>query len=169
MVANLTIGKKGYENVQEEAYAIAPIGQDIKLKSLECIDRDTDAFYAMMDAMRLPKKTEEEIAIRNAMMEQSTQAAINAPLATLRLSLDALKLSARIARIGNANALSDAGVAALTALCAAKAANYNILINIAGINDEYFKNNTLTEARELVTACEAIAMEVEESVTKSLV
>lgn len=169
MVANLTIGKKGYENVQEEAYAIAPIGQDIKLKSLECIDRDTDAFYAMMDAMRLPKKTDEEIAIRNAMMEQSTQAAINAPLATLRLSLDALKLSARIARIGNANALSDAGVAALTALCAAKAANYNILINIAGINDEYFKNNTLTEARELVTACEAIAMEVEESVTKSLV
>lgn len=169
MVANLTIGKKGYENVQEEAYAIAPIGQDIKLKSLECIDRDTDAFYAMMDAMRLPKKTDEEIAIRNAMMEQSTQAAINAPLATLRLSLDALKLSARIARIGNANALSDAGVAALTALCAAKAANYNILINIAGINDEYFKNNTLTEARELVTACEAIAMEVEAAVTKSLV
>ena len=169
MVANLTIGKKGYENVQEEAYAIAPIGQDIKLKSLECIDRDTDAFYAMMDAMRLPKKTEEEIAIRNAMMEQSTQAAINAPLATLKLSLDALKLSARIAKIGNANALSDAGVAALTALCAAKAANYNILINIAGISDEHFKSNTLTEAKDLIAACEAIAAEVEAAVTKSLV
>lgn len=169
MVANLTIGKKGYENVQEEAYAIAPIGQDIKLKSLECIDRDTDAFYAMMDAMRLPKKTDEEIAIRNAMMEQSTQAAINAPLATLRLSLDALKLSARIARIGNANALSDAGVAALTALCAAKAANYNILINIAGITDESFKSNVLSEAKQLICACEAVSEEVEQSVTNSLV
>jgi glutamate formiminotransferase/formiminotetrahydrofolate cyclodeaminase len=169
MVANLTIGKKGYENVQEEAYAIAPIGQDIKLKSLECIDRDTDAFYAMMDAMRLPKKTEEEIAIRNAMIEQSTQAAINAPLATLKLSLDALKLSARIAKIGNSNALSDAGVAALTALCAAKAANYNILINIAGITDESFKNKTLSEAKELISSCESLAAEVEASVTNSLV
>jgi len=168
MVANLTIGKKGYETVQEEAYAIAPIGQDIKLQALQCIDLDTDAFYAMMDAMRLPKKTEEEIAIRNSMMEQSTQAAINAPLATLRLSLDALKLSARIAKIGNSNALSDAGVAALTALCAAKAANYNILINIAGITDEGFKSKTLAEAKALVQDCEALAAEVEASVTKSL-
>jgi len=168
MVANLTIGKKGYETVQDEAFAIAPIGQDIKLKALECIDRDTDAFYAMMDAMRLPKKTEEEIALRNAMMEQSTQAAILAPLATLQLSLDALHLAARIAKIGNSNALSDAGVAALTALCAAKAANYNILINISGITDEGFKSNTLKEAKELVSQCEAIAAEVETAVTAKL-
>lgn len=168
MVANLTIGKKGYEKVQDEAYAIAPIGQDIKLKALECIDRDTDAFYAMMDAMRLPKKTDEEIKQRNLMMEQSTQAAINAPLATLKLSLEALQLSARIAKIGNSNALSDAGVAALTALCAAKAANYNILINIAGITDAHFKTTVLAEAKSLVEQCNIIAAEVENAVTASL-
>ncbi len=168
MVANLTIGKKGYETVQNEAFAIAPIGQDIKLKALECIDRDTDAFYAMMDAMRLPKKTEEEIALRNAMMEQSTQAAILAPLATLQLSLDALHLAARIAKIGNSNALSDAGVAALTALCAAKAANYNILINISGITDAAFKDSTLSEAKSLVAQCESIAAEVEAAVSAKL-
>ncbi|PKN73521.1 MAG: glutamate formimidoyltransferase [Candidatus Cloacimonetes bacterium HGW-Cloacimonetes-3] len=168
MVANLTIGKKGYEKVQDEAYAIAPIGQDIKLKALECIDRDTDAFYAMMDAMRLPKKTDEEIKLRNTMMEQSTQAAINAPLATLKLSLEALHLSARIAKIGNTNALSDAGVAALTALCAAKAANYNILINIAGITDEHFKTTVLAEAESLIEQCNSIAAQVEQAVTASL-
>lgn len=168
MVANLTIGKKGYETVLDEAFAIAPIGQEIKLKALECIDRDTDAFYAMMDAMRLPKKTEEEIALRNAQMEQSTQAAILAPLATLQLSLEALHLAARIAKIGNSNALSDAGVAALTALCAAKAANYNILINISGITDAAFKSNTLKEAKDLVAQCESIAAEVEAAVSAKL-
>jgi glutamate formiminotransferase/formiminotetrahydrofolate cyclodeaminase len=168
MVANLTIGKKGYEKVQDEAYTIAPIGQDIKLKALECIDRDTDAFYAMMDAMRLPKKTDEEIKQRNLVMEQSTQAAINAPLATLKLSLEALQLSARIAKIGNTNALSDAGVAALTALCAAKAANYNILINIAGITDVHFKTTVLAEAKSLVEQCSVIADEVEKAVNASL-
>jgi len=168
MVANLTLDKKGYETVQEQALAIAPEGQDLKLKALQCIDRDTDAFYAMMDAMRLPKKTNEEIAIRNAQMEKTTQAAILAPLETLKISHAALELSARIARIGNANALSDAGVAALTALCAAKAANYNILINIAGITDTSFKQHTLTEAAELIKACEIIAAEVEQAVSAKL-
>jgi glutamate formiminotransferase/formiminotetrahydrofolate cyclodeaminase len=168
MVANLTLGKKGYETVQEEALAIAPIGQEIKLKALECIDRDTDAFYAMMDAMRLPKKTEAEISHRNTQMELSTQAAILAPLATLQLSHEALLLAARIAKVGNSNALSDAGVAALTALCAAKAANYNILINIAGINDAAFKQNTLKEAADLMAKCCVLAEGVEKEVTAKL-
>ncbi|GAB1467764.1 hypothetical protein MASR2M64_04480 [Candidatus Cloacimonadota bacterium] len=168
MVANLTIGKKGYESVQEEAFAIAPIGQDIKLQALHCIDRDTNAFYAMMDAMRLPKKTEEEIAHRDAMLEQSTQEAILSPLATLKLSLEALHLSARIAKIGNSNALSDAGVGALTALCAAKSANYNILINITGITDAGFKTTVLAETKDLMQQCCAIAEEVEQAVTAKL-
>ncbi|MDD2230160.1 MAG: glutamate formimidoyltransferase [Candidatus Cloacimonetes bacterium] len=168
MVANLTIGKKGYESVQEEAFAIAPIGQDIKLRALQCIDRDTDAFYALMDAMRLPKKTEEEIALRNTTLEHSTQEAILSPLATLKLSLEALHLSARIAKIGNTNALSDAGVAALTALCAAKSANYNILINLVGITDANFKTTVLAETKELMQQCCIIAEEVEQAVTAKL-
>jgi glutamate formiminotransferase/formiminotetrahydrofolate cyclodeaminase len=86
----------------------------------------------------------------------------------LKLSLEALQLSARIAKIGNTNALSDAGVAALTALCAAKAANYNILINIAGITDVHFKTTVLAEAKSLVEQCSVIADEVEKAVNASL-
>jgi len=168
MVANLTIGKKGYEAVQTEALAIAPVGQDIKLKAMECIDKDTDAFYAMMDAMRLPKKTDAEIEFRNASIEKSTQAAITAPLETLRLSLKAAELASKIAKIGNTNALSDAGVAALTALCAAKAAHYNILINISGITDQGFKDKTLKEAAELIELCTEIADSVEQEVRSRL-
>ncbi len=168
MVANLTIDKKGYEKVQEEALAIAPLGQDIKLKAIECIDKDTDAFYAMMDAMRLPKKTDEEIAIRNAELEKCTQAAINAPLETLQLSVQAAELAARISRVGNANALSDAGVAALNAISAAKAAYYNIRINITGITDEAYKQNTLAEAENLIHKCQEICDGVERDLMSRL-
>lgn len=168
MVANLTIDKKGYENVQSEAFAIAPLGQEIKLKALECIDKDTDAFYAMMDAMRLPKKTDEEIALRNTELEKCTQAAINAPLETLRLSVQAAELADRIARIGNTNALSDAGVAALNALSAAKAAYYNIRINISGITDESYKQKTLAEAAELVKQCQETCDGVEKDLIARL-
>jgi len=168
MVANLTIGKKGYEKVTEEALKLAPQGQDIKQKSLEVIDKDTDAFFAMMEAMRLPKKTEAEIELRNAQIEKWTQEAINAPLTTMHLANSAAELAAKIAKIGNANALSDAGVAALTALCSSQAAYYNILINLPGITDEHFKEKTLATAKELLESCKKIAADVEKEVWAKL-
>ncbi len=168
MVANLTIGKKGYEKVTEEALKLAPQGQDIKQKSLEVIDKDTDAFFAMMEAMRLPKKTEAEIELRNAQIEKWTQEAINAPLTTMHLANSAAELAAKIAKIGNSNALSDAGVAALTALCSSQSAYYNILINLPGITDEHFKEKTLATAKELLESCKKIAADVEKEVWAKL-
>jgi len=64
MVSNLTFSKKGYEEVWEEAKELSEIGQNIKERSLVAIDSDTQAFYDMMDAARLPKKTDEDKKIR---------------------------------------------------------------------------------------------------------
>ena len=168
MVSNLTIDKKGYEDVQKEAREYAAAAQCIKEDSIRCIDVDTDAFYALMDAMRLPRKTDEEKAYRAQQMELSTQAAIIAPLETLKISLRALELAEKVAKIGNLNALSDAGVAALTALAAAKAANFNIMINMADVTDKEFEKNTLAEAKELIAKCEEIAARVEKDVESRL-
>lgn len=168
MVANLTIDKKGYEKVQDAARKYAPMGQEIKESAIHCIDVDSDAFDCMMEAMRLPKKTDEEIAYRDQQIELGTQAAINAPMSVLRISLQALHLAKEVAKIGNINALSDAGVAALTALAAAKSANFNVLINITGITDEDFKNKTLAEAKELIEKCVILNDEVEKDVSSRL-
>jgi len=168
MVSNLTIDKKGYEKVQDKVRELAPIGQDIKLRALECIDKDTDAFYAMMDAMRLPKKTPEEIIVRDAAVEKSTQNAILIPFETLKISLEGLELAQQVAAVGNTNALSDAGVAGLTALAAAKAAYYNIRINLPGITDEAFTKDILARSQELITRCEALASGIETEVTGRL-
>ncbi len=164
MVSNLTLDKKGYEKVQDKALELAPVGQDIKLKALQYIDADTDAFYAMMDAMRLPKKTEEEISLRNAMVEKTTQQAIQVPFQTMQLSQQALELAEKVAEIGNTNALSDAGVAALTALCAAKAAYYNVLINLAGITDDSFRADIKSRAGTIITHCADLAAKIESGV-----
>ena len=164
MVANLTVDKKGYDEVQEIVRELAPRGQEIKLQALQCIDSDTDAFNAMMAATRLPKKTEQEITARNAEVEKTTQQAILVPLRTLELAWEAMQLSDKIADAGNTNALSDAGVAALTALSAAKAADYNILINLSGSSDEAFKADIKTRAGELVNKCQQLAESIETKV-----
>lgn len=168
MVSNLTIDKKGYEKVQAQAFEYAPAGQEIMTKAVQCIDKDTDAFYAMMDAMRLPKKTDEEISYRAQMMEKTTQQAILVPLETLEVSLEALVLAQKVGVIGNVNALSDAGVAGLTALAAAKAAYYNILINLSGSTDEAFKQDVSAKAEKAIMACEKLAAEIESAITARL-
>ncbi len=169
MVSNLTIDKKGYEAVQTDVRSFAPIGQSIKEKAIHCIDKDTDAFYAMMDAMRLPKKTEDEIALRNAKMEQTTQNAIMIPFETLELSLEAVELAAKVGKVGNTNALSDAGVAALTALAAAKAAYYNILINIQSVHTQSFIDDVSQRSAALIKKVESIAQAVEAEITARLI
>jgi len=165
MVANLTIDKKGYEKVQDTVRALAEQGQQIKEQALACIDRDTDAFYAMMNAMRLPKKTESEIALRTAKLEETTQKAILVPFETLELALSAVNLAQDIARVGNLNALSDAGVGALTALTAAKAAYYNIMINLKSATSQAFIDDISARSGALITTIEDIAAAVEQDVT----
>jgi len=128
------------------------------------IDKDTQAFYDMMDAARLPKKTDEDKEIRNNAIQESTKNAILVPLETLEIALEAVELAGKVAKIGNENALSDAGVGAITANAAAKAAYLNVKINMGGIEDEAFKFDILTKADELLEKVNNIALKVEKEV-----
>jgi glutamate formiminotransferase/formiminotetrahydrofolate cyclodeaminase len=168
MVSNLTVDKKGYESAKETVLVLAEKAQNIKERALQAIDKDTDAFYLMMDAMRLPKKTDEEIALRNAKIEETTQKAILAPFETLELSLPAVELAQQVAKVGNTNALSDAGVAALTALTGAKAAYYNILINIKGVTTQAFADDILAKSESIMSRIETLAQAVEQDIKARL-
>lgn len=168
MVANLTFGKTGYEDNWELTAQLAEKGQRIKEHFLTAIDQDTRAFYAMMEALRLPKKTDEEKEIQEATLQQATQKAILVPLETMKLAWQAMELAEKIAAIGNVNALSDAGVAAIMADSAAQGAYLNIKINMSGITDESFKFNVLTQADELLEKIHNLAVTIEKKVKSKL-
>ncbi|MCK9329898.1 MAG: glutamate formimidoyltransferase [Candidatus Cloacimonetes bacterium] len=168
MVSNLTINKKGYEQAWDKAKEIAEKAQKVKNNSIHAIDEDTQAFYDMMDAMRLPKKTDEEIAYRNQQIELTTKNAILVPYKTIELAKECVLLSEQISKIGNSNALSDAGVGALTAQTAALAAYLNVKINLSGLADEAFKKEILSKALKLKNEVEEIAKSVFEYVDNSV-
>ena len=152
MVAALTRGKKGYEEAQEELATIADRGQRLKDEFLLDVDRDTDAFNALMDALRLPKKTEEEQAARDAAIRAATEEATRIPLGVLKRSLPALELAEVVAQKGNQNSLSDAGVAALTARACAEGAYYNVLINLQDLEPSEFAQQTREDANRWFAA-----------------
>ncbi len=164
MVSNLTFSKKGYEKVWDEAKELSEIGQNIKERSLVAIDTDTQAFYDMMDAARLPKKTDEDKKVRANAIQEATKKAILVPLETLEIALEAAELAAKVAKIGNANALSDAGVAAITANAAAKSAYLNVKINMSSIEDETFKFDILTKSDEILEKTNNLALQIEKDI-----
>ncbi len=150
MVSALTHGKKGYETYWEDVVRIGTQAQMMKDKFLELIDKDTEAFDAFMAALRLPKKTEEEKRLRELELEKATKKAIEIPLATLRLSKDALELLDELVDKGNKNAMSDVGVAILSLYSSAYGAYLNVLINLSSLKDEEYKESVKSEADEIL-------------------
>ena len=149
MVANLTVGKKGYEEVWAELAGMAERGQALKDRLARAVDEDTDAFNRVMEAMRLPKGTAEQQAERSRAIEAANKAAANVPLQTARLCLEAITLAATAAALGNRNSASDAGVAALASRAGVEGAALNVRINLAGISDEAFKASAASAADAL--------------------
>ncbi len=168
MVANLTYGKKKYREVWDDMLRIGERAQGLKYRFLELIDKDTEAFDAFMAAMKLPKKTEEEKRIRELEIERATKKAIEIPLATLRLSTEIVKLADELAEKGNRNAISDAGVAALSAYTTAYGAYLNVLINLTGLSDEEYRKRVREEADRILQEVEQGKDRVMEKVLREM-
>jgi glutamate formiminotransferase/formiminotetrahydrofolate cyclodeaminase len=168
MVANLTIGKKDYEDVQDKMKEIAVKAQELKDEFLNAVDLDTQAFNRLMDAYRMKKKTEEQKLEREKAVEEACKQATLVPMNVLEKSVDAANLAKEVALHGNKNSLSDAGVAELAAQTAAEGAYYNVRINLPDIQDEEFKTKIGKEADSLKKKSEKLGKEIREIMAKEL-
>jgi len=168
MVSNLTVGKKEYKNVQKDVKEIAVKAQSLKDEFLRAVDLDTIAFNKLMEAYRLPKKTEEQKQERDQAVEEAVKEATMVPFGVLEKSIDALNLAREIALKGNKNSLSDAGVAGLTGQVAAEGAYYNIKINLPNLQDSEFKSKIKKQAASLKKKAVKLGDEVREIIEKEL-
>ncbi len=168
MVANLTVGKKGYETAQKTLKRAALRAQELKDEYLRLVDLDTEAFTKVMEALRLPKGPDGHSREREAALEQATKEATLVPFRTLEGTLELLKLAKKAVDRGNRNSLSDAAVAALVARTAAEGAYYNVRINLPGLRDEEFKARTAREAASLRRRVLRAAGEIGRTVEKEL-
>ncbi len=149
MVANLTVGKPGYDAVEEPMVEAAEKAQEMKDKLLEGVDADTEAFNAYIDAIRMPKGTPEEREIRAEAMQEGLKEAVAVPLDTAKNSLESLKACRVTAKSGNKNSVSDAGVGAHMAFAGLQGAILNVLINLGSIKDEAYIDEMKITCREL--------------------
>jgi glutamate formiminotransferase/formiminotetrahydrofolate cyclodeaminase len=165
MVGNLTLGKKKYADVQGEVEAVLKEAAVLRRELVDSYKSDIAAFDKVMAALGMAKNTDEEKAIRAEAIQTATKAATLTPLECAEAAVAALKVAERIAKVGNTNAISDAGVAALSLTSAVFAATLNMRINLATIKDEAFKVKHMklaedleSEASRIGASCRAIVL-----------
>ena len=149
MVGRLTLGKKKYAEVQERVEAIVQAAEELRGRLETAVEQDTQAFGAVMSALRLPKDTDAEKNSRASALEQATLRAGEVPLAVAKDSSAVLDLALEIATIGNISALSDAGVAGDLAQAALHAAGLNVRVNAASLQDPGPATRWLSELASL--------------------
>lgn len=149
MVAGLTEGKKKYAAVEEQVRELHRRLGELRGALHKLVQKDAAAYLGVMAALKLPKQTDAEKSARAEALESATRAATEIPLRTARLAAEALGAVAALAEIGNQNARSDAATAAQLAFAALKGAQYNVLINVPGLQDRGFAESCRSEAEAL--------------------
>jgi glutamate formiminotransferase/formiminotetrahydrofolate cyclodeaminase len=154
MVANLSSHKPGWDARWQEFSAHAEKGQQLKDQLLRLVDEDTKSFNAIMSAFGLPKGTEEEKAARSASIQAATLYATEIPLQVMKTAFDSMAMIHEMARVGNPNSVSDAGVGILCARTAVMGAWLNVKINAAGLKDKAAAARLTEEAAKIAAAAQ---------------
>ncbi len=149
MVANLSAHKRGWDTRWEEFSGWAERGKASHDELLALVDRDTEAFDAVMAAFALPKGDDAQKAARSAAIQAATLGAAQVPLRVMEASLASMDVAHAMAERGLAASASDAGVAALCARAAVQGAGLNVRINAASLTDRGVAGDLVARAQSL--------------------
>lgn len=163
MVGGLTVGRKKYADVDENARAIVDKAQRLRYELTSAIADDAAAFESLFSAMRNKELADEE---RAQAIEAATVKAGEVPLSVVRLSNEAAQLALEIARIGNVNAATDAAAGGIMCSAAARIAELNVKINAAGLENRQRADDWREQAANLREATEAMVAELSDIAAK---
>lgn len=168
MVANFTIGKKGYEDVEEDCKEILAKSEQLRADLTDAINVDVDVFNRVMASYGLPKETDEEKAARSSEIQAALKAATDVPLQCAKLCKEVINLSQPVAEQGNKNVISDAGVAVLAGYAGLRSAALNVYINIGSIKDKEFADDRRQQLESLLNGMDSLKEEIYELVKSKL-
>lgn len=160
MVCNVTIGKKNYADVESKAQAILEKSESLRAKLTNMVAEDAAAFDQVMLAFKLPRSSDEEKQTRTQAIQTALKGATLVPLHTAQACAEVIALSETIVEIGNVNAVSDGGAGALTAQAGLKVAALNVLINLGGIKDTTFVEETEATLKQTLAGQDALIQEI---------
>ena len=161
MVTRLTIGKQKYAEHEARMLEVSAAAESLRRELVDLVQEDARAYEAFRAAARLSQRTPDEIALRERTLVEAARNAALVPLRTAEACVRSLELALDVATVGNANAVSDAGVAAWLARAGAEGAAWNVRINVGSLPGaersdlESRVERSLARAKELLDSCVA--------------
>jgi formiminotetrahydrofolate cyclodeaminase len=150
MVCNLTIGKTQYRDFEEELKSVLTKAEELRRDLTKMIEEDVQAFDAVMCAYGMSRLTKDETARRTQAIQTALRAATLVPMRCCRACREVITLGNVVAKRGNRNVVSDAGVAVVAGYAALRSAALNVFTNARAITDRTFAEEQLAELEQLL-------------------
>ncbi len=160
MVANLTVGKKKYADVEADIIRLRTRADELRKELLILIQKDADNFEPLAKAYGMPKDTPAQQEAKAMVMEKALNEACSVPLDIMRLCCEAIDIQEELAHKGSTLAVSDAGVGVEFCKAALRGASLNVFINTKLMTDRDNAAKIDNEANEMLEKCVAKADKV---------
>ena len=149
MVAGLALGKTGYEAVQAEVRDLVHQAEALRRRFTELVTLDADVFEGVSLAYKMKKGTDAERAARKEAIQHSLKEATLVPLETMERAVEALRVASEALEKGARAAFTDAAAAGLIAEACLRAAQLNVRVNLASLEDATFRDEMQRKAEDL--------------------
>jgi formiminotetrahydrofolate cyclodeaminase len=168
MVCNLTLGKKKYADVEQDINALVARSEKLRTGLQGLLEQDIKVYTELNNVMKMPRDTDAQVAARNKAMDVALKAATGVPMRIAETCAEVMDLCRPAAEKGNANAVSDAGVAILLAEAGLRSAALNVLINLGYLKDEAFVAQSRKHLDDVLSGRPALRDEIYDYVASKL-
>lgn len=150
MVANLTIGKKKYADVEAEIKELLERMQKLQAAFVMLADRDAQVFAPLAQCYSLPSLTEEEKAYKEKVMEERLLDASFVPLEIMEHAVAMLGILEILGDKGSRLAVSDVGVGVQFIRASLLGAVMNVYINTKSMKNREKAEELNARAGQLI-------------------
>lgn len=149
MITKISLGKEKNTFANVRLVEILNKAESLRNELMNDIERDADAFQIVINSYQLPKKTEDEIVVRNNKIQKSIEEATIVQMEIAERCRQLFNYSREISAFAEGGLAADSRVSIMICVTAAKCAIINVRTNLNMVDNAYFKKTMIAKCDKI--------------------
>lgn len=158
MAANFTISKEKYKHIESKMRELLSKSENLRSVLMKLVDEDVKVYQKLSDIYKASKRKD------FPRVQKALKEAASIPLKICRFSVEAMRLCPLLVKEGNANLISDIGVAVHFLNSAFFSAKIFVEINLKTVKDKEF----IVKIREILESLQQEIDALKKQLTRGL-